>query len=45
MNEYNKEGNNIADQFNGEFQSCKINVLNHELENKDIRHDGQFTWN
>ena len=40
INEYNKEVDSIADQLNGEFQSCKVNVLNYDLENTDIRHDG-----
>ena len=40
INENNKEVNNIADQLNGEFQSCKQNVLNYDLENTDIRPDG-----
>ena len=40
INEYNKEIDSIADQLNGEFQSCKVNVLNYDLENTDIRHDG-----
>ena len=40
MKEYNKEVNNIADQFNGEFKSCKVNALNYDLENTDIRNDG-----
>ena len=36
INEYNKEGNNIADELKDEFQSCKVKVLNYELENTDI---------
>ena len=40
INEYNKEVDSIADQLIGEFQSCKVNVLNYDLENTDIRHDG-----
>ena len=40
INEYNKEVNNIADQLNCELQSCKVNVLNYDLENTDKRHDG-----
>ena len=40
ISEYDKKVNNIADQFNGEFQSCKTNFLNYDLENTDIRHDG-----
>ena len=40
INAYNKDVRNIADQLNGEFQSCKVNVLNYDLENTDIRHDG-----
>ena len=40
INENNKEVNNTADQLNGEFQSCKVNVPNYDLENRDVRHDG-----
>ena len=40
INENNKEVNNIAHQLNVEFQSCKENVLNYDMENTDIRHDG-----
>ena len=40
INEYNKEVNSIADQLNGEFWSCKINVLSYDLENTDPRQDG-----
>ena len=40
LNEYNKEVNNIADHFNGKFQSCKVNVLNYDSENTDLRDDG-----
>ena len=40
INEYKKEVNNIADELNGDFQSCKVNILNCDLENTDIRPDG-----
>ena len=40
INEYNKKINNIADQLNGEFQSCYVSALYYDLENTDIRHDG-----
>ena len=40
INDNNKDVNNITDQLNGEFQSCKVNVLNYDVENRDIRNDG-----